>query len=480
MAQRSTLQNAFSSLAGQVIARLLALALYAVLGRRFGPDLYGDMGLGTAFGVLFAVLVEPGLNPLLIRDGAREPEKLGDRVAQILGFKLLAVVCVWPAMVGLAALLGYRGSTLWAVALSGGTLLLVGFEDFGGAVLTARERMDLEGTLRGISKLFFAGAGLGAVALGGSFVAILAAMTAAQAATAVAMLLLVRRSGVPVAVRFDAARAQAQIVEAWPVAVTSVLWLVTLRLDQVLASQMGVSRADLGAYSGAVKLVEALILFPTAVALTFAPMLARAFIEGRERCSAELQMGLETALSICIPVAFGGALLAGPISTLVYGDRFVGTGPLLALQLLGLPLVAVQFLTLYALVAAGALRAQTLVVGANLAINVLCNLVLVPRLGILGATLAAVAGGLAGASACLFTLSRHGLRLRLAASSWRPLVCGLAMAAVVAALRDRLPFWACIGLGALVYLAGFNLLGGMRLVSALRQRRGVAAPVGSP
>jgi len=471
MAQRSTLQNAAFSLAGQVAARLLALALYAVLARHLGPGLYGDMGLGTAFGVLFAVLVEPGLNPLLIRDGARDATTLTTRASETLGYKLASLVVVWPAMVSAAALLGYRGTTLWAVVFSGGTLLLVAFEDFGAAVLTSRERMDLEGTLRATSKLLFSVAGLGAVALHASFEVLLAALTAAQAVTALVMVVLVRRAGVPVGVRFAPAKAVQQVSQAWPLAVSGVLWLITLRLDQVLASQMGVSRADLGAYAASVKLVEAMILFPTALVLTFSPLLARAYVDGPERCSQELRVGLETVLAACVPVAFGGALLAEPIATAIYGDRFAGTGALLAVQLLGLPLVGIQFLAQYALVAAHSLRAQTVVVGVNLAVNVVANLMLVPRLGIEGAAYAALLGGAAASIACAVALARVQLHLSWLAASWRPLLCGAAMSAAVWALRERMPFWASIGAGAVVYAAVFYALGGTRLVTALRMRR---------
>ncbi|MBS2030635.1 MAG: flippase [Deltaproteobacteria bacterium] len=471
MAGRSPLHNTLFSVAGQVVGRLLALALYAVLARHFGPDLYGDMGLGASFGVIFAVIVEPGLNPLLIKDGATAPAELPQRFAETLAFKLLTIALVWPVMVGAGWLMGLRGSAIWAVVFAGGTALLVGLEDLGSAVLTARERMDLEASLRSISKLMFAGVGLLAVALHASFAAILAVLTGAQAATGVAMVVLVRRSGLPVRLSPQLQRTWAQVTRAWPLAVTGVLWLVTLRLDQILATMMGVPRADLGDYNAAVKLVEALILFPTAIALTFSPLLARAFVEGPQRAAEELSVGLETALSVCLPVAVGGALLAGPIATFVYGGSFSGTGPLLCLQVLGLPLIGIQFLSMYALIGAGELRSQTLIVVVNLSLNVAGNLVLVPRLGILGATLAALTGTVGGAIASLALVRRHGMKPALGGASWRPLAASAVMGAAVWALREHLPFWANIIAGAIVYGGVYYVLGGTRLVVALRTRR---------
>jgi len=66
---RSPLTNATFTFSGQLLARLLSLAFVAVLARTLGPSLYGDVGLGIALGTVMGVILEPGFNPLLTRDG---------------------------------------------------------------------------------------------------------------------------------------------------------------------------------------------------------------------------------------------------------------------------------------------------------------------------------------------------------------------------------------------------------------------------
>ena len=103
---RSPLHNGVFALVGQVGSRLLALAFFARMARVMGPELYGDYGLGAALGVLFAVVVEPGLNQLLTRDGARDHAQLAPLAELSLGYKLAAIAIAWPLMVGLGAALG--------------------------------------------------------------------------------------------------------------------------------------------------------------------------------------------------------------------------------------------------------------------------------------------------------------------------------------------------------------------------------------
>jgi O-antigen/teichoic acid export membrane protein len=469
--QRSTLQNAAFVLGGQLGARTLALLLYAVLARSLGTEYYGDIGVGTAFGVIASVLLEPGLNALIIRDGARDPRVLSERAGDSLTYKLTLLLPVWLGIGGLGYAMGYRGSTLQAIWLCGGTQLLMALEDLCASTLIGRDRMDLEGTLRVSSKLLFTMAGLGALALHLSFALLLGAMLAAQAMTALVGLGLVWRSGLRLSPRPVPARILALLKLGWPLAIAGVLWQVTLRLDQVLASQLHVPRSDLGDYNAAVKLVEALILFPNALVTSFAPVLARAFTRGAAALAVELHLVLESAFLVTAPIVVGGALLAGDVGTLVYGARFSGVGPLLAVQLFALLFIAVQFAAFTTLVAAGELRGQSLVVGANLAVNVVANLILVPRLGVLGASLAAVAGGVAGALASVWTLRRIAVAPGLLRAAWRPALAVLVMAGVVWQVRLRLGFYAALPAGAVSYGLAVLALGGKATVVALRSRR---------
>jgi len=471
MPGRNALQNSAFTLGGQLGARLLALALYAFLARVLGPARFGDIGLGTAFGALFCILIEPGLNPLLTRDGARDPALLRARVPLLLGYKLLAIAVCWPSMVGAAWLLGYRSTAIVGVVFSGGTLLWVMLEDLGSAALIAFGRNDLEAALRIVSRTLFAGSGLCALALGLGFTPVLAVLLGAQLAVTCVVLAMLRQARIPIRARLHAAELSRLLRQAWPLAVAGVLGLITLRLDQILASQLGVSEAGIGAYNAAVKIVEGLILFPFALSATFAPAVAQAWSQAKQRWAAATAISLDAALAVTLPIAVGGTLLAGDLTHLVYGGRFGESGPLLACQLALLPLLGLCFCGANALISAGALRLQLLATGSNLLVNVVCNLVLVPRLGILGASVSAVAGAAVAALVTLGALVGLGLRLPLGRGALASGLAALAMGASVHAARTHLGLFPCLGLGAAVYAAAFFAFGGRRMVKALREER---------
>lgn len=459
-------------MAGQLLARLLALVFYAVFARMLGPERYGDQGFGAAVGTLCVVILEPGLNAILVRDGARDRSKLEHHLAQLLGYKLGMLALIWPLSVVTCLLAGYEQSVITAVIFAGGVVLISAIEDLAASALTAMERLDLEGILRVMSKVVSMIPALGVMLLGGSFRDVLATLTAGAVVTSGIGLALVQRAGLRVRIAVEPRAMFEHISVGWPLAVSGILWLVTLRLDQILASALGVHHDELGNYNAAVKVVEALVLFPGAVATAFQPVLARTWLQGADACSAQLRNALFVALSLAIPVCAGGAMLSTGLTQLIYGERFVGTPELLAIQLLALPLIGIHFIGSYALVAAGAVRSQALAVLANLVVNVTGNLALVPSLGVAGASWSAVAGGAAGCAVHLVLMRRHGLRPGLIGAAWRPLVSSGAMVLALSRMQQW-PLAVAIVAGGAVYAVVFLLVGGRRAIGALRDARSV-------
>jgi O-antigen/teichoic acid export membrane protein len=466
---RSPLLGAAFTMAGQVSARLIALVFYAVLARALGPQLYGDQGFGVAVGTLFVSLVEPGLNQLLVRDGARSREVLLARLSEHLAFKLWMLLLAWPLAVGAALALGYRGTALTAVLLAGGFVLVGALEDLAAAVLTAVERLDLEGLLRTLSKVCVAGLGLTAILAEGSFAWVLGAMCVGAAVAGGVGLALVVRAGVEVRLHASPLPALRQVRAEWPVALSVVLWLLTLRMDQLVVSLLGVGHDQLGHYNAAVKIVEALLLFPNAVCLAFQPVIARSWTRGTQACTEDLRRAVLASLCITLPVAVGGAVVAEPLTALVYGERFAGTAVLLRVQLMALPLVGLQFLGNHTLVAAGAVRLQATCIGVNLLVNVAFNLLLVPRYGVVGSSAAALAGGLAAVVAFSVALRSVGLRAGILGGGWRPLLGCLAMVGVLEGVP--LPFAAQVVVGGVTYGAVLLAVGGGVAWRALRDAR---------
>lgn len=175
--------------------------------------------------------------------------------------------------------------------------------------------------------------------------------------------------------------------DSWPLLFSGVVFMVYMRIDQVMLGQM-VGDHEVGIYSAAVRLAEVWYFIPTAVVSSVFPNIVRA----REVDEAEFYGRLQRLYNLLAfmgyAVAIPVTLASGLVISLLFGKNYAAAGPMLALLIwaglfANLAVARNAYLlvmnwsrVLFGMVLAGAL------------VNVLLNLVLIPRYGGMGAVLA--------------------------------------------------------------------------------------------
>src|SRR4051812_39593061 len=108
---RQALGNTAIMLVAQVITWSATLVTMAVLGTWLGAAGFGTLYLAMSFGLLFAVLVEFGLNQQLVRAVARDSELAGPYLVNTLVIKLALSLVAYVIVLALIYLLGYDAET---------------------------------------------------------------------------------------------------------------------------------------------------------------------------------------------------------------------------------------------------------------------------------------------------------------------------------------------------------------------------------
>ncbi|MBN2359482.1 MAG: oligosaccharide flippase family protein [Deltaproteobacteria bacterium] len=479
-ARQSPARNAGALLVGQLVARLLALAFYIVFARVVGAERYGDFAVGVAFGTLFAILIEPGLNPQIVREGARDHALRIEYVNAAALYKLTAVPTAGLLLVASGLLLGYRGPALLAIATVGFAVLLSQVEEFIAAVITSFERMQMSALLRILNKVVTALAA-GAVALATrSFTWTCIAFAAGSLLSASIGLVAVNRWFVPL--RFERRCGLGRkIWVGLPLALSDSMSMATMRLDQALASLLGVSVAAIGGYNAAIKMKEALIAVPIVVMVTYAPVLARV-LEQRGEFERTFSRLMHWGLGGTVPIAVGTWVVAGPLLEWLFGVEFAAYGPLMRLVFVAYAATGLYLLLFPLVVARHRYRLQAIAAAAVLVVDLALNLVLLPRLGIAGAAWAMIAASLAGAAVLLTEVARARC---LAAPALALARSALAAVPMFLVARWLLPIHVALAIagGALVYLPLYVVSGGLGpggRAALLRRLRGTSDDAASP
>jgi O-antigen/teichoic acid export membrane protein len=416
-----TPQQAESAKAGVVVKRTALLtgaqfgsqALSAlwllVLVRLLGVSEFGVFALASGLSALGNAVADPGLSQIGVRDLTRSLASEGRYLANILILRIALSAVAIGSIAVYAISSGYPFGVKVAIIALSTTLML----DAGkGAALVgfrARQRLEIEAEVVIFLRLASIGLSASLIFIGWSAISVISVyVIAAGLASALALARLARLN-----IRLDfsgvAWHAMKPILaSALPLGIGLTVSMAYYRIDLVLLGQLS-GLKQVGLYAAAGKMAEAVFVAQGPAVIALLPLLTRQAQVSREALSATVARAVSVSVLVGLGVFLWFAILGEPTMRLVYGSGFAGGAPMLTILAASAVLMLGNNILIYCLIAMG----RQLVVPINatvlLALNVGLNLVLVPRMGGIGAAYSTLATEAALAFAALFWLRRDGL-----------------------------------------------------------------------
>jgi O-antigen/teichoic acid export membrane protein len=167
---------------------------------------------------------------------------------------------------------------------------------------------------------------------------------------------------------------------------TSVLYMDLLLIGYLAPGDQAARHEQAGIYAVAVGLSKLLVVFPSVTGMLVLPHISR--LGEFEHRRAVVLKALAVVAIVTIPVAAVLALFAGLIVRLMYGQAFAAAALPLMLLLPGIVIWSLESVWRKLLVSDGYDPRVTVAWGITAAVNIGLNLVMIPRLGGVGAALA--------------------------------------------------------------------------------------------
>jgi len=178
--------------------------------------------------------------------------------------------------------------------------------------------------------------------------------------------------------------------ESFPYAVSELLVLVYLQADVVLVSLLSGSSAA-GVYSPASSLVNALFIIPNSIFLIILPILSRQFISLPEKLYHSIR-GINLGfLGLGIILAISTFLLGGWVIRLILTDQYIVSSALVKILSPLLFFKSLCFGWAAFIVAVGWQRQRLIPQAISAGVNVVANLIIIPRIGVPGVATAYIA-----------------------------------------------------------------------------------------
>ncbi|MGI4872831.1 MAG: lipopolysaccharide biosynthesis protein [Janthinobacterium lividum] len=364
------------------------LVLENIVQDRVGHAAFGFIAAASALTVVVATFTDLGLTQFTVQRMASEPDFAGQHFPTLLPLRGLLTLGALAVLLGVGAVLGYRGGQLALLAAVGAGLLLTQYGLFLRGPVQARQHFGTDAVLSVFEKL------LSVVLVGGLLLANLVNMSnyvgarlAAAAFTAVLFLGLLRRLFGQLPHRWPRRGPTLLLLRgSLPFAFIALLYGINERVDMVLLERLSSAR-EAGYYAGAYRWLDAVMMY----AWTVLPLFFARFAHAAER-PRELRQLLwvgqrVSAVPLLLAVAF--VLFRGEV---LFGLFHHSTGAevarmTLCLKILFLNVLVHAFFAIYStlLTSTRHQRAVSWLVGLSIILNITLNLLTLPQYGALAA-----------------------------------------------------------------------------------------------
>ena len=483
---RKVLSNTGIAFIGQIVTWVSTMAVTIAYGRFLGGTTFGELFFAISFVALVGFPIEFGFNQQVVRDVAQDPSKAAHYPLNVLLLKLALWATLFGTILGVGRALQFGYEERLLVAICGCTLLFSAVGSTFGSIHTASQRQIYPAVGLVIEK------GLGAIiailwlrAGGGVRAAAIALVIGALAGAIWQFYWFVRLVGLHWAFEFPLIRDLVR--QSIPFLAYGVIGVIYYRIDTVLLQAL-TSTATVGVYGAAYRLFDTMVFLPNIVivAVMF-PVMARFSVNSERQMKLAIEKSVNFLLVAGIPIMVG-MMVAAPniIGFLYHRTDFTQSIPVLQALAPGLAILYLNSVWTTALMSLKLERVLPRIAATALVINIAGNLLLIPRLGAVGAALMTSLTELALMVMSLYVLPRHMLPARSLATAVKAVGASLAMAVAIV-LLSRSSILVILPVAAIVYGAVATALATVprddleALFGAIARRtRGVAPAVSAP
>jgi PST family polysaccharide transporter len=368
----------------------LGLFVGAWIARYLGPERFGLLNFSAAFAALFGAFATLGLDGIVVRQLVKKPAQENELMGTAFALKLIgSAITLLICLIAIAITHDGDALTLWLVGLSAAGFI---FQSVNIVDFYFQAKVQSKYTVYAASAAFvmITLAKICLVVRAAPLVAFAWAALGEAALTAVFLLIAYRANHHNIRRwRYDGSVARELLRDSWPLLLAGLAVMLYMRVDVVMLQQMTGDR-EVGVYAAATRISEVWYFLPAVIVASVSPSIIKSHGTDPELFIVRLRKLYFLMAWLAIGLSLPISLASSWIVNLLYGVQFKEAGPVLAIHLWAsvavfLGVASSQYLLVEQLQRISFYR--TLI---GVMCNVILNLILIPKLGAMGAAIATV------------------------------------------------------------------------------------------
>ncbi len=385
--------------AGNLIQKLLSLAMVIYLAQKLGVGDFGVYSFAFSFVLMFTVFGDLGVGTYILREIAKDKIRasrlLGDAFIVKLGLFLFVLLAIFLSILAFHFFSPneYPFVVVFFVLLAGISLLLDSMAGLFRMIFFAFQEMQYEFFANTFYKLLLVILTAGVLFLGfGLKEVFFVALFSSLVNFVLSFVLVLKKFTVP-KIQINFSRYKKLIIAGLPFCFLAVFMSFYANMDSIMLSFFK-GNISVGYYSAAMRLINTLSFIPAAFMSAIFPIMASFFAGSNKSLNLVISKSFKYLLIVVLPVAFATTLLSGRIIELIYptiqGNDFSPAASALTILIWFSVLNFLNLIFLNSLASTAFEKKALIIVGVSLFFNFFLNLFLIPLFDFQGAAFASV------------------------------------------------------------------------------------------
>jgi len=389
----NTVQRIAKNMAVLFIARIVSMLFgffYVMYTARYlGPANYGILAFALALNGIFGVITNFGLDPLTVREVARDKSLAKKYLANGIVLKLMSGSLTFLIVFLVVNLLGYPEITRKVVYIITISTIIAGISNLFNDIYQAFERMEFMSigqVLQSALSLVFA---ITAIRLGLNVVYFAMIYLTVNLIALGYHIIITTWKFLKPKIEVDLSFWKGIVREAWPFALSSIFVSIYFWVDSVMLSYMKGDEV-VGIYNAAYRLVYVLLFIPSIYFATIYPVLSRMYLESKEDLKFAYNRSLKYFAVLGIFIGVVTVLFSREVVLLIYGKAYEASIPALKILIWAVVFSFMAHSTLYTLNSINRQIIYTKATALGAILNFILNIFAIQKLSYIGASITTV------------------------------------------------------------------------------------------
>lgn len=458
---RTLAKNTTVLLIANIISSFLGFFTTLYTARYLGVEGFGILSLALSLTGIFAVFTDLGLSTLTTREVSRNRSLANKYIGNTILIKILLAILTFAMIVVVVYLIGYPQTVKDVIYLVAFSVIFLAFTGIFNSIFQAFEKMEymslnivVNAVLMLAGVLLVIYYGLGVIAMASVY------LISSVVVLTIAFAVYSWKFFLP-KIHLDLKFWKPTIKEASFFGISSILVVIYFYIDSVMLSIM-VNNAAVGIYNAAYKLILVLMFIPSILVISIFPVMSKHFESSKDLLRIEYEKSFKYLFVVAIFIFIYGLVFADKIIYIIYGSGYSTSVGALQALIFVIPVIFITYLFGNILGAINKQRILTIVAFANAVLNILLNIILIPKFSYIGASIATVATETLGYILMFSYISRYHFKISLTQNILKTLLMGLILLLLIYYIKININWIIAAVAGLILYIV---LLFGFRIVT---------------